>query len=282
MRAYRKLMAAAVVLAGALVATSASAQLPLEALKDSGQAVYPVYEGWYKNADGSFTLLFGFFNRNGKQAIDVPVGPNNKVEPFGPDAGQPTHFDPKRGWGVFTVKVPKDFGTKKVVWTLTANGFTNTVPGHLDPNWFIEPFEDAANKNRPPTLRFTEGGRPYEGPPQYGIGAELTATAGTPMTFTVFATDKKPEGYGGEGGLRGPQRRERLDLVISKFRGPGDVTFVKNRLEVAPGENKAQVTATFAKPGEYLLRVQGNDETGEGGGGFQCCWTSAYVKVAVQ
>ena len=30
------------------------------------------------------------------------------------------------------------------------------------------------------------------------------------------------------------------------------------------------------------LRVQGNDESGEGGGGFQCCWTNTYVKVTVQ
>ena len=41
-------------------------------------------------------------------------------------------------------------------------------------------------------------------------------------------------------------------------------------------------TATFAAPGEYLLRVQANDESGEGGGGFQCCWTNTYVKVTVQ
>ena len=41
-------------------------------------------------------------------------------------------------------------------------------------------------------------------------------------------------------------------------------------------------TATFAAPGEYILRVEANDETGEGGGGFQCCWTSAHVRVTVR
>ena len=25
-----------------------------------------------------------------------------------------------------------------------------------------------------------------------------------------------------------------------------------------------------------------NDESGEGGGGFQCCWTNTYVKVTVK
>jgi hypothetical protein len=283
MRSYRRFAAGAALAAATLIGASASAQtLPMEAIKDSGQAVYPVYEGWYKNPDGSFTMLFGYFNRNSKQALDVAIGPNNRIEPFGPDAGQPTHFDPKRGWGVFTVKVPKDFGAKKVVWALTANGFTNSVPGHLDPNWFIEPFVDAANKNRPPTLRFTAGGTPFEGPPQNGIAADLTATSEQPLSFTVYATDKKPEGYGGEGGGSATQRRERLELSVFKLRGPGDVTFAKNRLEVAAAEGQATITATFSKAGEYLLRVQGNDETGDGGGGFQCCWTSAYVKVVVK
>ena len=102
------------------------------------------------------------------------------------------------------------------------------------------------------------------------------------MSFTVYATDKKPEGYGGEGGGSATQRRERLELSVFKLRGPGDVTFAKNRLEVAAAEGQATITATFSKAGEYLLRVQGNDETGDGGGGFQCCWTSAYVKVVVK
>ena len=46
------------------------------------------------------------------------------------------------------------------------------------------------------------------------------------------------------------------------------------------GENSAK--ATFSAPGEYILRLQANDSTGEGGGGFQCCWTNAHVKVTVK
>ena len=44
----------------------------------------------------------------------------------------------------------------------------------------------------------------------------------------------------------------------------------------------SSTTATFSLPGEYLLRAQANDQSGEGGGGFQCCWTNAYVKVTVK
>jgi hypothetical protein len=30
-----------------------------------------------------------------------------------------------------------------------------------------------------------------------------------------------------------------------------------------------------------VLRAQVNDASGDGGGGFQCCWTTGHVKVTV-
>jgi ABC-type proline/glycine betaine transport system substrate-binding protein len=57
---------------------AASAQLPLEPAKESGQSVSPAYEGWFKNSDGTFTLLVGYFNRNLKQVVDIPAGPDNR------------------------------------------------------------------------------------------------------------------------------------------------------------------------------------------------------------
>jgi hypothetical protein len=251
-------------------------QLPLEPIKERGQGVYPVYEGWYKNTDGSFTFLLGYFNRNTKEAIDVPIGPNNKVEPGGPGVGQPTHFDPRRGWGVFTIKVPADFGTKKLVWTINVNGLNASVPMHLDPNWFIEPFEDAASKNRPPALRFERAGRPFLGPP-VGVSVELTALAGEQLLLPLYASDVKPTS---NLGTRTRPARERLDITWTKFRGPGGVIFANHKPPIENGQ--ATTTATFAVPGEYILRAEANDETGEGGGGFQCCWTSVHVQVTVR
>jgi hypothetical protein len=67
------------------------------------------------------------------------------------------------------------------------------------------------------------------------------------------------------------------------FRGPGAVKFENPKPKVAVDDGgKATTTATFSAPGEYVLRVQGNDSTGEGGGGFQCCWTNAHVAVSVK
>jgi hypothetical protein len=254
---------------------AAAQQLPLDPIRERGQGVYPVYEGWYKNPDASYTFLLGYFNRNTKEAIDVPVGPNNRVEPGGPDLGQPTHFEPRRGWGVFTIRVPADFGTQKLVWTINVNGLNAAVPMHLDPNWFIEPFADAASKNRPPALRFERAGRPFLGPP-IGVAAEFTTLVGAPLTLALHASDVKPSTNLGT--LR--SARERLDVTWAKFRGAGSVVFANNKPAVENGQ--ASTTATFDQPGEYVLRAEANDETGEGGGGFQCCWTSVHVRVTVR
>ena len=136
--------------------TPSAQQLAMEPLKDSGTNIYPAYEGWYKNDDGTFTLLIGYYNRNKKEVLDIPIGPENKIEPGGPDQGQPTHFEVGRGWGTIAIKVPKDFGDKKLVWTLTANGKTATVPFGVVKGYQIEPFLDAAMGNKPPVIKFSE------------------------------------------------------------------------------------------------------------------------------
>ena len=61
----------AAILAQLAAAALASAQLPLEP-RGSGQSVTPAYEGWYRNADGSISLLVGYFNRNLKQEARHP------------------------------------------------------------------------------------------------------------------------------------------------------------------------------------------------------------------
>src|SRR5258708_4105938 len=80
-----------------------SAQVP-----QIGQNVVPVYEGWESNADGSLNLVFGYFNRNWDEEIDIPVGPDNNIEPSGPDQAQPTHFLPGRNRFLLRIRVPKD------------------------------------------------------------------------------------------------------------------------------------------------------------------------------
>ncbi len=249
--------------------------LPIEPVKESGQSITGAFEGWYQNSDGSYTLLVGYFNRNAKQTLDIPVGPNNRIEPGGPDLGQPTFFLPRRQWGVFTIVVPKDFGKNRLTWTIVANGQSTTVPMHLDPLWIIAPFKDVALGNTPPQLRFDSKGQALSGPPK-GIAANYSATVASPLTLNVWTSDD---------GIRAPEARRPARLVTvtwSKFRGPGEVTFSDATPDLDEKTGQSTTTASFSAPGDYLLRVQVNDATGEGGGGFQCCWTNAHVKVTVK
>ena len=103
-----------------------------------GQSVSPAYEGWEPNPDGSFNLVFGYMNSNWEEEIDVPVGPGNTIEPGAPDQGQPTHFFPRRNRFVFKVRVPKDFGEKDLVWTLTTHGKTLKAYGTLRLDYLLD------------------------------------------------------------------------------------------------------------------------------------------------
>ena len=88
----------------------------------SGQHVWPAFEGWEKNEDGSANFVFGYMNENWVEELDVPVGPDNRLEPGAVDQGQPTHFYTRRQQFVFKVQVPKDWGKKDLVWTLNVRG----------------------------------------------------------------------------------------------------------------------------------------------------------------
>ena len=258
--------------------------LPLEPSHDAGQSVTGAFEGWFPNPDGTFALLIGYYNRNLKQKLEIPVGPNNRIEPGGPDRGQPTHFLPGRQWGVFTIPAPKDFGDRKLTWTLTVHGKTTVIPISLNPLWEVEPFKEASG-NTPPFIGFAESGPFVQGP--IGPAQSLTTTLPEPAVLTVWVADDAKAPLAGA-------RARTLPVTVhwSKFRGPGTVTFSNERPVVEKAEfqappaatftGKATTQARFSEPGDYILRMVANDWTGDGGRGFQCCWSNAQVKVTVR
>jgi hypothetical protein len=259
-------------------------QMRMEPPHDSGQSVTAAFEGWFANADGSFSILFGYYNRNTKQELDIPIGPENRMEPGGPDQGQPTHFLTGRQWGVFTVTVPKDFGTKKITWTLTANGATTAIPASLNVLWELSPFKDATG-NTPPFLGFQQQGPFVQGPRGQNETITTTALSATPVALWV-ADDANVV----PGATR--PKTPAVTLSWSKFRGPGAVTFSSDKPSIEVTDfagpphtvfhGKAVTNATFSEPGEYVLRVLANDWSGDGGRGFQCCWSNAEVRVSVK
>lgn len=257
-----------------LAATALPArQLPVSGGSASGQAVSPVFEGWYPNANGTFSLSFGYFNRNLEEVVEVPIGPNNSISPGPPNQGQPTHFQPRRHWGVFAVTVPADFGQKnEVVWTLKFRGASYAIPGRLDSRWQIDALEgEAGAGNTPPVVMFGPTGPEARGPGGATAGP-LKATVGQPLAITATVRD---DGRGGRGA-------QSVTVAWFKHQGPGTVTFAPATGRGAAAGGDVATMATFSEPGEYLLRARANDVSGVANAGHaQCCWTNGFVKVTV-
>ena len=323
-----------------------SGGLPLTpTIRDHGSSITPAFEGWFHGKDGFDYVMAGYFNRNIKEEFDIPIGPNNHIDPGGPDQGQPTHFLLGRNWGVLTIKLPKDFGAKKLVWTLVVNGQINQITLHTPPVYIVEPYGSSWNDNKPPVLKISAAGPTFTGPPIAPV-ATYSVTMPNALPLTAWITDdavaRNPTtlpggvpsgppagaapapgapdaaaapgapaagaggGRGGRGGGRGAApaagargaapagapgggggggggRGGGISVTWTKYRGPGAVTFANAKPAVdAANGGKSETTATFDTPGEYVLRLQGNDQSGDGGGGEQCCWTNGKVNVTVK
>ena len=150
----------------------------------SGQNVAPYFEGWEQNPDGSFNMVFGYLNRNYKEELNIPIGPNNQIEPATLPQTQPTYFYIRRHRFLFRVPVPKDWGKKDVVWTITSNGKTEKAYGNLVPEQAMD--ADVIIHNR--------GGSPGP-PPTIEIVGDKTRTVSVndAVTLTVKVANGKAE-----------------------------------------------------------------------------------------
>ncbi len=286
MRSSRKGFASALT-AVLLLALCAAAQT-----YSSGQPVWPAYEGWEKNPDGSFNLVFGYMNDNWAEEPDVPVGPDNNIQPGGPDQGQPTHFLPRRNRFIFRVRVPADFGNKEVVWALTTRGKTQKAFATLRPDLVLENVDIMSENgalgagSSSPELRADK-------PPEIRLeGAKmLQAKVGQPTALIALVTDDGIPKVRPAAPERVRQMASRpfarptvgksLGLHLSWFvyRGAGAVTFeprqIKTWEDTRPGANspwapvwvappvpadgRYLTTVTFAEPGTYVLCARADD-----------------------
>jgi hypothetical protein len=326
MRAHRAMIVAftAAVAVWWLAIAAATAQgpaqlpMPLEPLGNTNEAIYPAFEGWGATQDGTgYLIVLGYMNRNRAQVVEIPIGPNNRIEPDGPDYGQPTVFEPGRQTAVFAIKVPKDFGAKKLTWTLMANGQPAVVSFHLHADYNLDFYKDAANGNEPPRMNFGVN-EPMMAGPGVGFAQTLTGSVGQPVPLKLWASDPPPleknwesivaarnrpaprpappdqvaivngqvigRGSGGRGANSAASRPD-LTVVWTKVRGPGVVTVTPSRVPLVTNANRdtvveAAATATFSAPGEYVLRAQPIEAAGAGDG--LCCFTFANVKVIVR
>ena len=235
----------------------------------SGQDIQPYFEGWIHNPDGTFDLVFGYFNRNWQEELAIPASPDNSVEPGGTDRGQPTWFLPRRQGWVYRVRVPANFGKQVLTWTITANGKTQKAYGELLPveeiteriimtRGNLNPGEDDPNK-----------------PPVIAIAPVANATVNAAVMVSATVTDDglpkprpvvapKPVTAGDATGIQAQANSSAVarprGLVVSwmQLRGPAKVAFDPPGAAPAPA-GKASVTARFPRRGTYVLRATAND-----------------------
>lgn len=281
------LLAAAAVLAVVIASRhDLAAQLvPFNVKYNSGQNVQPVFEGWSRNADGSFTMHFGYLNRNYVEELHVPIGTNNQIEPAGPDRDQPTYFYTRVNRYAFSVTVPKDWDkTREVVWTLTANGKTDKAYGFLQADWEVDMGVILSNTvlsargrgegNQPPVLKIDPIAPPTtgspialtalvtdDGLPKPGTGRRRAATGQeTPPTLQNMpeAPVNVPDVQRGGALARRNAPPSGLSVSWLVWRGPAGVVF-EPAMYTPVKDGQAVTTATFQKPGEYVLRARATD-----------------------
>ncbi len=234
----------------------------------------PFFEGWYDNPDGTYELVFGYWNINTDEVLDIPLGPDNRIEPSELDGMQPTHFLPppdgdRRHWGVFTVTVPADFGARDVVWTLRVRGEEYSVPGRLtSPPYELDGWAQRGRLNFAPTLRLER-----DGPEALGfegiVGGPVRARAGQPLDLTVWADRDNPY-----------QDDQRPILVRwMHHQGTGTVSFREAETTVDAEGGSVTNRVTFDRPGAYMLRILAYNSVPDFE--FFCCWTNAYLRVDV-
>ncbi len=218
---------------GLLWVATASDDARAQTLFLSGQTIQPVYEGWEKNPDGTFSMLFGYLNRNYEETPHVPVGVDNFFSPGPPDRGQPTHFYVRRQSFVFRVTVPADWGKKDLVWTVNHAGKALTALGSLTPNWGLDEGVWRANRGAGISGRMGATMPLNERPVVKVVGTgNLTVGVHEPVTLTVAATD---DGVPGARPAR-PKRREGEGLnTTATVIVPGLPTIGGNRSGAASG-----------------------------------------------
>jgi hypothetical protein len=271
----------------------------------TGMPLVPIMEGWVVNADGTNSFSFGFINRN-KQALDIPVGPNNYIEPAKYNGMQPTHFPAGRGTGIFAVTVPEAEANEDVWWYVkTGNSEILKVPGRAGASAyeldFILPRPQGSMQ---PLLGIGE-----DGPLRAGLSAQTAAYQDTVKVgdkVELIVTVSDPSDRDSED----PRFAEPLSVgvVYNKFQGPGDVVFSRhettpdpvnpyepddfrfrfyrepgeNSVEVDGGNGTAPVYAMFSAPGDYVLHVKANNfDAPDSSNGDQCCWTNVYQNITV-
>ena len=265
----------------ALCSSTAAQQIDLsnqtwssEVIRERGQAVIPLYDGWYPNEDGTKTICFGYFNMNTKQSFDIPVGDNNYLETDYPNidlstANIPTHFDPlppasRHIFCAFTVTVPEGFSTEhRITWHISSNRFSLSTPGKVIPPYILDEPESGGRGDLAPLVKLSPRASGVRG--RTGIHSAAMINAKVDESVPLQAWIEHPE--------------DEVWVGWSHHSGPGDIQFDNKEAKIQTNEEETTVQAKFSEPGEYVVRMQTIDNTDAFE--FYCCHTNAFFHINV-
>lgn len=217
------------------------------AAAQQNQPIYPSYEGFMKNPDGTLTLSFGYFSHNA-EVVTIPPGPANVFSPTPDDRQQPSVFKPGHWEHQCVMVVPGDFDGK-LTWTLTYAGKTTaTSTRMLQSNWFlVEGVEQLAKSI---DLRTAKRGVCLNRAPEVKVLGTVRKR-GMPPTLATPMTAGATESLFGSVHDEGLPRGAAVTAAWTQVSGPGAAKFE------SPAAARTHVV--FPVPGEYVLELTGRD-----------------------
>ena len=210
------------------------------ALAQPESPIYPSYEGFAPNEDGSFTLVFGYYNAN-SVPVSIPPGDSNGFSPDPDERGQPTLFLPGRQRNVCRIVVGPEFEGRNFQWTIEWGGEiqTTTERGGPDPLYLLEEVGAAYRATQEIDTTTAERGVCINGAPTIVTRSELETVVGEPTTIRASINDD------------GLPRGSSLTIAWTELSDTGEVAIA--------GGTTATPTLTFAARGSYEIQVSATD-----------------------
>ena len=219
---------------------------PFAAFTQQNAPIYPVYDGFLKNPDGSYTLSFAYFSHNANEVTIAP-GAGNSFGPAPADRMQPTTFLPGHWRYQCVMVVAADFDGK-MKWTLTHGGVTTgTSERMLQSNWNLFEREGGAALARLDYAKLPKGVCINQAPTVRVLG--VTANPKNPPTLNVAVNEEL--NLFGSAHDEGLPRGKGLAVEWKVLKGPGTVKFT------IPAS--ARTKAIFSAPGIYELELTASD-----------------------
>ena len=275
-----------------VLALAATGALRAQTRYAVGQNIVPVFEGWERNADGSFNMVYGYMNRNYDEPLDVPVGPeqpsSSPVTPIRVNPRISTTGDSnsssrcasrrtgaRRIWSgriVSRGKTEKAFGSLWPIWELDTGVYQENRGGA----------GELGDEDQPPVATLIDSPRPVPQPswsrslsPSRSPTTDcrrLARDAPPPRRNVIRTAPSSPRAAAPEASVApGPRRESPLTQAVVKldpgmslgviwivYRGDAaHVTF--NPAKIAVKDGKATTTVQFSAPGTYVVRGYADD-----------------------